>query len=101
MIIYNVTNKVDHSIHEDWILWMKEIHIPEVMNTGCFSRFQFVRLLDTDESDGFTYATQYFAVSMEDYTRYLGQFANQLREKATIQWGNHFIAFRSLMELVY
>ena len=34
MIIYNVTvSLVDQNIHQDWLKWMKEIHIPEVMDT--------------------------------------------------------------------
>ena len=36
MIIYNVTVNVEAEIHNDWISWMKEVHIPDVMNTGYF-----------------------------------------------------------------
>ena len=36
MIVYNVTVNIDKNIVDDWLTWMKEIHIPEVMKTGFF-----------------------------------------------------------------
>ena len=36
MIIYNVTCHMDLALAEEWLRWMQEIHIPEVMATGCF-----------------------------------------------------------------
>ncbi|MFY8045434.1 MAG: DUF4286 family protein, partial [Chitinophagaceae bacterium] len=43
MFIYNVTVKIDPSIEADWIQWMKEEHIPEVLATGKFFESRFVR----------------------------------------------------------
>lgn len=100
MYIYNITTKVTHLIHEDWVQWMKEKHIPEMMNTGCFSKYCFVRVLETDDSDGPTYAVQLYAATKTDYAHYLEHFAPSLRNDALKKWGNHFIGFRSLMELV-
>lgn len=100
MIIYNVTTKVQHSIHQEWLVWMKVKHIPEVMESACFEKFQLVRLLDTDESEGVTYATQYYANNMNAYTLYIENFSEQLRKKTIQAWGDKIIAFRSLMEVV-
>lgn len=36
MILYNVTVKIDLDVHDLWLRWMKEEHIPRVMETGCF-----------------------------------------------------------------
>ena len=100
MIIYNVTIKLDHSIHESWINWLKEEHVPEVINTGCFTKATILRLLETDDSDGPTYAIQYFAESKSFYNRYIEKFAGVMREKSFEKWGDKFIAFRSVMEVV-
>ena len=101
MLIYNVTAKVDQSIHEPWVEWMKCKHIPRVMNSGCFIKFQFVQVLETDESDGFTYAVQYYADKKEDYQKYIDLFAPALRQDAMNTWGNKFAGFRSLMQVVH
>lgn len=60
MFIYNITNKVDYSILDEWIKWQPDEHIPEIMSTNLFTDFKFYQLLEQDESDGVTYVIQYF-----------------------------------------
>lgn len=100
MLIYNVTIKVDWAIAEDWLKWMQEEHMPEVMETGCFERQQLVRLLQVDEAEGPTYAAQYFASTLSKYDDYLAHHAPALRQKTIDKWGDGFIAFRTLMQVV-
>lgn len=100
MYIYNVTIQLSWSIHDDWVIWMKEKHIPAVMQTGCFTDFRFVRVLEVDETEGPTYATQYFAATKQEYDQYIDQFAGELRKDALDEWGNQFVGFRSLMQVV-
>ena len=101
MIIYNVTVKVDHSIAEPWLTWLKEEHIPDVIKTGCFTHASILRLLEVDETDGVTYAVQYHFFSKELYNRYISDFAETMRNKGFDKWGNKFIAFRSVMMVVH
>lgn len=100
MYIYNVTIKLTWSIHEDWLKWMQEKHLNDVMATECFTRYQFVRLLDIDEEDGPTYAIQYYCDSKALYNLYIEKFAPKLRQDGTNLFGNQFIGFRSLMQIV-
>ena len=79
---------------------MTNEHMPEVIATGCFTGSQFVKLLDTDETDGPTYAAQYYANTRADYDRYMQLYAGKLRDRSTAKWGDAFIAFRTLMETV-
>ena len=100
MIIYNVTLKVDWMIHDAWFAWMQQVHIPEVVATGCFTGSQLIRLLETDEKEGPTYAAQYFAESKSDYDRYIELHSTLMRQKVNDKWGDQLVAFRSLMEIV-
>ena len=100
MLIYNVTTKVTWAIHQDWLQWMQQVHIPEVMARGCFSHSQMVRLLETEEEDGPTYAVQYHADSRQQYDAYIELHAPALRQSSMEKWGNQFISFRSLMEIM-
>ncbi len=100
MLIYNVSTLVSWPVHDAWVKWMKEIHIPEVMLSGCFTGYRFVRVLETDETDGATYAVQYFAASRKDYDDYLSQHAPALRQNTLDEWGNQVFGFRSLMQVV-
>jgi hypothetical protein len=100
MYIYNVTTKIDADIRDAWLQWMQQIHIPEVIQTGCFTGSRLLKLLDTDETEGFTYTVQYAAGSKADYDRYIQSHAATLRTSAINKWGNKIISFRSLMEVV-
>jgi Domain of unknown function (DUF4286) len=100
MIIYNVTTQVNWNIHEDWLAWMKQEHIPEVLATGLFTHHRLLRLIDVDETEGPTYAVQYFTSAKEKYDHYMASHARELREKVLQKWGEQVFAFRSLMEVV-
>lgn len=100
MYIYNITLKVNWSIHEAWVEWIKEKHIPDIMKSGCFTDYRFVRLLETDETEGPTYATQFYAATRGDYNQFIELHAPLMRKDALERWGDNFIGFRSLMEVV-
>ena len=100
MFIYNVTIKIDWSIHDDWVQWMLHEHLNEMVNTGCFKHATLLRLLEVDEKEGPTYAAQYFAESKSDYNRYIERYSTVIRQKYFDKWGDNFVAFRSLMQLV-
>ena len=100
MIIYSVTLKIDWSIQEGFEDWMKKVHIPEVLGTGCFTKNTFARLLEVDDTEGPTYSSQYMANERSDYDRYMEQFANTMRQHLFDRFGNRFIAFRSILEVI-
>lgn len=100
MLVYNVTTKITNAIHEDWLAWMRDVHIPDVLATGCFTTANILRLLDIDDSEGPTYAIQYYAKTKADYDQYINQFAPALKQETITKWGQQMIAFRSLMQLV-
>ena len=100
MIIYNVTTKVHSSIADDWLQWVKEEHVKDILNTECFNNFTIVKLLETDETEGPTYAVQFHAESKSLYNRYIEKFAAEMRNKAFAKWGDKFLSFRSVMQIV-
>ena len=42
MYIYNVTLKVDATVADDWTRWMRQTHIPEVIDTGYFTGYRML-----------------------------------------------------------
>lgn len=101
MIIYNVTIKVEYSIAEEWLSWLKKEHISDIIATGCFTHATILHLLEADDTEGITYAVQYHAESIALYNRYIENFSEIMRKKATVKWGDKFIAFRSVMQVVH
>jgi hypothetical protein len=101
MIAYNVTINVHDSIQENWVKWMKETHLPQVMATGMFTSHAMFKLLSRQEDEeGTTYVIQYFANSEADYERYKNEFAPALQAETQKLFAGKFHAFRTLMERV-
>ena len=100
MIVYSVTVKIDLDVHDDWLDWMKSVHIPEVLNTKKFVDHRMLRILADDEQDGINYNVQYRALSMSDYFDYLNNHAPQLQKEHTERYKDKFVAFRTLLREV-
>ncbi|HLC82221.1 MAG TPA: DUF4286 family protein [Bacteroidia bacterium] len=98
MYIYNVTVNLDESAHEDWLKWMKEKHIPDVLNTGCFTENRILKVLVDDE--GVTYSVQYHFDTMEIYEKYQKEFAPALQREHSERYANKFVAHRTLLQIV-
>jgi hypothetical protein len=100
MYIYNVSIKIVPEIEADWVRWMKEEHMKEVLQTGLFDQYTLFELLEPVDEDGKTYIAQYMTDSEARYEKYIEEFAPLLREKGYEKFGNQFIAFRSIMRKV-
>ena len=99
MILYNVTTSLDPSIADEWVAYMREHHMAEVVGTGCFIRSQFLRLLN-EEDDGITYAAQYYAISLEQLEAYQQHFAPALRQEMDVKFKGNYHSFRTVLEVV-
>lgn len=99
MIIYNVTINIDKDIHEEWLTWMKNVHIPDVMATGCFLENKICKIIG-DEETGINYAIQYTAANLEIYETYKIQHAPALQKDVTEKYPGKFVAFRTLLEVL-
>tara|TARA_B110000090_G_C13162509_1_gene362149 strand:+ start:420 stop:728 length:309 start_codon:yes stop_codon:yes gene_type:complete len=99
MIIYNVTISVEESIKQDWLIWMQDVHIPELMATGFFLKSQINRVIVQGDSDN-TFAIAYTCESMKYLHQYQVKFAPDLQQKHAARYGNKAVAFRTLMEVI-
>ena len=98
MFVYNVSIRLEPGIEPEWVQWMRNVHIPDVLATGLFSGHQFFELLEPSEDEGKHYIVQYFLEQEQQYHEYLHTFAPELRQKAFDRFGDRFIAFRSFMK---
>jgi hypothetical protein len=101
MILYNVTINIDDSIHDEWMLWMLNEHIPQVLDTGMFRNYRMFKVLTRqDEESGTTYCIQYFADTMSDYNFYIEEYAPKFRAETERKFSGKYVAFRTLLEEV-
>lgn len=99
MYIYIVTINVQEDIHEEWVNWMKKEHIPEMLDTGKFSKALMSRVMVEEEMGGMTYSVQYTTESEEMLQRYYDENASALRSRSKPFEGK-FVAFRTVMKVI-
>jgi hypothetical protein len=93
-----VTVNIDADVEIEWLAWMKETHIPNVMNTGLFISNNIFRLLQ--EEHGSTYSFQYFARNLDDLNVYFEKHAPALVKEHMDKYKDKHVAFRTVLESV-
>lgn len=101
MYIYNVTVSVNSEIEKDWLKWMNEVHIPEVLDTGYFAGHEMFRVLLNKEDNSVSYSIQYRFSEMKDLQLYQANAAPALQAKHNERYKDKCLAFRSILEKVY
>ena len=100
MYIYNVTINIETSIQKDWLRWMQEKHIPEVLKTGKFSEAKMSQVMVEEES-GITYSIQYTTENKEILNKYFKEDAPVLQQEMGQLFPNKFVAFRTELKVVH
>ncbi|MFA7272278.1 MAG: DUF4286 family protein [Crocinitomicaceae bacterium] len=99
MILYNVTVSIDPAVSDEWVAYMREKHIPEVLETGCFLEARLCRV-NGEEEGGKTYATTYLCASQELFDHYEQHHAGELRKEFNAKWAGKHASFRTFLDLV-
>jgi hypothetical protein len=99
MLLYNVTIIIEEESASEWLKWMQQTHIPEVMATGKFVSNRLLKVLDSP-NEGVTYCAQYVVETQGDYDDYQLNHAPVLQAELKQKFENKFVAFRTLMEFI-
>jgi len=99
MIIYSVTIIIEASIETDWVDWMKTVHVPDVLRTGCFTECRIYKIV-VSEGEEPSYVMQYQCRSIEEYHRYRDNFAPALQKEHSDRFAGKFRGSRQLLEEV-
>lgn len=100
MIIYNVTVTLDLPIEAAWVSWMTDEHMPELMNTGLFLKYQLCKLITEEDLESASYVAQYYLADWADYETYIEAYAPQMRARGLAKFGDQIMAFRTVMKVI-
>ncbi len=101
MIQYNQTINIESAVEPDWLQWMKEKQIPDILATGMFVQAHIFRLLDIEESEGTaTYALQLMTETKEHLDIYQIKYEPAIDEAHEERYGNKAMSFRTMMKQV-
>lgn len=99
MIIYNVTLNIKKDVELEWVKWMKEKHIPDIMKTNHFNSWKMFKILvPAGMPDETTYVVRYTTNSMEKYEEYARNEAPRLQIEHVEKYPGKFTASRAILE---
>jgi|LauGreDrversion4_2_1035121.scaffolds.fasta_scaffold2687169_1 hypothetical protein len=99
MILYNVTVAIDPSVEKEWVNWMRSVHIPDVMATGCFIESRFSKV-QTEDEEGLSYAITYLCPNKDMLEKYRNNYAPELQKDHSEKFNGRFAAFRTLLDVI-
>jgi hypothetical protein len=100
MLLYNVTVGIDKDSETEWLQYIREKHIPDVLNTGMFVNAKMYKVLHDQDDGTISYSIQYFAETIDQFQQYLEVFAPVLIEEHRKKFNNKHVAFMTLLEEV-
>lgn len=99
MVIYSVSVRIKKEAEEEWLLWMKENHIPAVLGTKYFSNCEMYKILIPEVEEGVAiYKMKYYCDSFEQYSGYQKNDAARLQADHNNKYQGKFTASREVME---
>ena len=98
-ILYNVTVSLDPNIESDWLHWMQTTHIPDVLETRCFTQCVLSKV-NGHEPNECTYSILYWAKNQDALNHYFDTHADKLQQHHKTRYDGNFVAFRTTMNLI-
>lgn len=100
MYIYNVTTNVEESSVKDWLGWMKSIHIPAMIGTGCFVSAKLCRVMIQEEMGGKTFSIQYSVKDKETFKGYYTVYAAEMNRLVEKKFSGKYVQFQTELEVL-
>ncbi|MFN8239057.1 MAG: DUF4286 family protein [Chitinophagales bacterium] len=100
MLIYSVHITLEQAAETEWLEYMQQKHLNDVMATDCFVSCQMLKQTDFISDNTVEYVIQYSANTMEKLQHYLDEHAMRLRQDVVIHFGSRFSAERRIYEVL-
>lgn len=100
MFIYNVTTHVEPTIESQWLAWMNEEHVPQMIQTGKFKKAIIFKVITENDLGGVSYATQYHCSDRTTFESYQKEDADRLKKHALDKFDERILSFRTELEQI-
>ncbi len=100
MLILNTTFLVSDEIQNQWLEWVREQHIPFMLNTKYFIKPQIAKIISNDATDGTSYSVQFQINNRETLEKWQREFAGKFEQNCYKIFGNEALFFSTILEIV-
>ncbi|MDD4971778.1 MAG: DUF4286 family protein [Paludibacter sp.] len=100
MLIFNTTYLVSDKVHGIWLKWVREQHIPFMLESTYFTQPQVARVITSAEQDGTSFSVQFHVLDMHTLKLWNKEYSQLFQEKCSQQFGTEVIFFTTVLEVV-
>ena len=99
MVVYKVIIQIEKKIEKDWLSWMRDVHIPEIMDLNIFYKSRLFNIIKSDEKNISSFCIEYYCYSEEKYNEYKKKYSKKLQNKHTKKFNGKFTGKRLILSL--
>lgn len=100
MLIFNTTYLVSDKMHGVWLKWVREQHIPSLLQSGFFTAPQVAKVMSAEEQDGTSYSVQFKVEDIVALENWHLQYAKAFEQDVQQRFGAEVIFFATVLELI-
>lgn len=102
MVEYHVVVSIQKDVESDWLQWMQDIHIPDVLHTGYFLEATLLQEYEPpNTADHTIYHVRYLCSSHQQWEDYQKVAAPALQAEHRQRYHGRFQASRSVQKICY
>jgi len=99
MLIYNITFHTEDSVHDHFLIWLKESYIPEMVEHEILKSPRLCRLL-SHHDEGTAYSLQWEVQDSANLHRWHMEKGKSFNEELTKIFKDKVVGFPTLMEVI-
>ena len=99
MYIYSVKSRVNNEVVAAWESFFLNHHLDDLIQTGCFTKYQFKKLIMDDPMSTY-YVADYYYNDSEDLQRYQTHFAQDLKQDVISRFKGKFHSDRIICQVL-
>jgi hypothetical protein len=100
MLIFNITFLVSDKVHGSWLKWVREEHIPFMLNSTYFTQPQVARVITSDKEDGTSFSVQFHINDMRTLKQWNQEYSTGFQQNCSQNFGSEVLFFTTVLELV-
>lgn len=100
MLIFNTTYLVSDKAHGAWLKWVREQHIPFMLDSAYFTQPQVARVITSDKEEGTSFSVQFRISDMRTLKLWNREYSAAFQENFTKQFGTEVLFFTTVLEMI-
>jgi hypothetical protein len=100
MFIFNTTYLVSDKVHDTWLNWVREQHVPFMLDSTYFTKPQVARVVTSDKEDGTSFSVQFHVQDMQTLKKWHNEYSSLFQENCSQHFGIEVIFFTTVLEIV-